>query len=346
VRAIRLPRAEFDARALTGLVLARDVRDGAGRVAIPKGTLLDAAHASRLCELAWDELHLISPGPADLHETDAGTRLSRTAAGPHVRAGVPSGGHWPLVAERRGVLEVREDPLRHLNRLEGVAVYTLYDGQVVEAGETVGRAKIVPFVIAADIIDRAEQISRAADGVIAVRPFAGTTVGAVVQESLGARAMTRFRDALQEKVLWFASRLVEPRFVAPDAAAIAAAVSDGMNAGARVVVVAGSRPMDPLDPAFAALSSLDARLERQGVPAHPGSLLWLARLGEIPIVGMPSCGLFSRATVFDLVLSRLLAEAPVDGEWLSGLGHGGFLTRDMAFRFPPYRPERERGEVT
>jgi hypothetical protein len=346
VRPIRLRRSEFAARVVEGLVLARDVRDASGRVGLSKGTLLDATHASRLCDFSWDELHLIAAASDELHETDAGTRLSRAVSGPHVRAGTPSGGHWPLAAERRGVLAVGDHPLRELNRLNGVAVYTLYDGQVVDAGEIVGRAKIVPFVIGADIIERAEAISRAAAPVLAVRPFSGAAVGAVVQESLGARAMTRFRDALQEKILWFASRLIEPRFVAPDAAAIAAAVRDVVAAGATIVLVAGSRPMDPLDPMFDALSSLDARLEREGVPAHPGSLLWLARLGEIPIVGMPSCGLFSRATVFDLVLSRLLADAPVDGEWLSGLGHGGFLTRDMAFRFPRYRPEHERGEVT
>ena len=87
------------------------------------------------------------------------------------------------------------------------------------------------------------------------------------------------------------------------------------------------------------------RLERVGVPAHPGSLLWLGRLGRVPVVGMPSCGLFSRATVFDLVLPRLLAGLPVDSQWLASLGMGGLLTRDVAARFPPYRPRQERGAV-
>ena len=44
--------------------------------------------------------------------------------------------------------------------------------------------------------------------------------------------------------------------------------------------MAGTRAMDPLDPAFVALDRLGAPLERYGVPAHPGSLLWLARLGD------------------------------------------------------------------
>lgn len=118
-----------------------------------------------------------------------------------------------------------------------------------------------------------------------------------------------------------------------------------LAAGAGVVLVAGTTAMDPLDPAFDAVQLLHGRLERVGVPAHPGSLLWLARIGDVPVIGMPSCGLFSRATVFDLVLPRLLAGLPVDSAWLATLGHGGLLTRDVAARFPPYRPRQERGAV-
>jgi molybdopterin biosynthesis enzyme len=140
-------------------------------------------------------------------------------------------------------------------------------------------------------------------------------------------------------------RVLDPCLVVPESSAIATAIDELAGQGARIVVLAGSRPMDPLDPVFQALARVGARIERRGVPAHPGSLLWLARLREIPIVGMPSCGLFSQATVFDLVLPRLLAGELVDADWLCQLGHGGFLTRDMAFRFPPYRPARARGEV-
>jgi hypothetical protein len=60
---------------------------------------------------------------------------------------------------------------------------------------------------------------------------------------------------------------------------------------------------------------------------------------------MPSCGLFSQATVFDLVLPRLLTGETLDARALASMGHGGFLTRDMAFRFPPYRAARARGAV-
>jgi hypothetical protein len=81
------------------------------------------------------------------------------------------------------------------------------------------------------------------------------------------------------------------------------------------------------------------------VPAHPGSLFWLARRVEVPILGMPACGLFSQATVFDLILPRILTGERIGSAELAELGHGGLLTREMSFRFPPYRRASNRGEV-
>jgi hypothetical protein len=345
VRGVPLARSSLDAQEVDGAILARDVYDASGRIAFHKGTVLSRDDASRLAELPWEELHLLHREPGELHEAEAGARLARVAAGPGVAPGALGRGHWPLVAAVRGILSIRTAALAETNGLDGLAVYTLYDGQVVTAGETIGRAKIIPFAVPSATMQRAEAVAAAAGGLVAVRPFAPWTVGAVVQESLGEEALARFRRALQEKVSWLGSRLLDPRLVAADAGALAAAVAALADNGAQLIVVAGSRPMDPLDPAFEALNRLAARVERRGVPAHPGSLLWLARLREIPVVGMPSCGLFSRATVFDLLLPRLLANEPVNGEWLASLGHGGLLTRDMAFRFPPYRPARSRGEV-
>jgi len=55
--------------------------------------------------------------------------------------------------------------------------------------------------------------------------------------------------------------------------------------------------------------------------------------------------MFSQATTFDLVLPRLLAGEVVGNRELAGLGHGGLLSRDMAYRFPPYREGAVRGEL-
>jgi molybdopterin biosynthesis enzyme len=262
-----------------------------------------------------------------------------------VRPGEAAGGHWPLVATTRGIVEVQRDALLRVNGSGELAVYTVSDGQVVEHEEVVARAKIIPFVVDGATLQEGVDAAVAVDGLIAVRAFVPARLGVVVLESLGSSALERFRRALEEKASWFGSSLLEPCVVARNARSIAAAMDGVVAAGAGIVLVAGTMAMDPLDPSFEAVHLLKGRLERVGVPAHPGSLLWLARVGHVPVIGMPSCGLFSRATVFDLLLPRLLAGLPVDSAWLATLGHGGLLTRDVAARFPPYRPRQERGAV-
>jgi molybdopterin biosynthesis enzyme len=86
-------------------------------------------------------------------------------------------------------------------------------------------------------------------------------------------------------------------------------------------------------------------MERHGVPAHPGSLLWVATWDGRPVVGMPSCGMFSEATTFDLILPRILAGDRIGNPELAALGLGGLLSRESAYRFPPYRANVARGEL-
>jgi hypothetical protein len=338
-----VPR-EVGADRLVGWVLCHDVRDASG-VVLHKGQPLDAAAAARLARVAGGEVHLIEPEPGDLHEDPAGERLARAVAGRGVRVRDSAGGQWALVAETRGLLEVRVDALRAVNALDGISVYTLYDAQVVDAGETVAKAKVTPLVIPEAVVREAEARAGAAGGLVTVHGFRPLGVAAVAPADLTPRARSRFEAALREKTAWFGARLVALDFVAAEPTALARALEADVAAGADVVVAAGANALDPLDPVFAALERLGARIGRRGVPAHPGSLLWLATLGGTPIVGMPSCGMFSQATMFDLVLPRILAGRPMGPEELAAFGHGGLLNRDMAFRFPPYRAGQDRGAV-
>jgi molybdopterin biosynthesis enzyme len=170
-------------------------------------------------------------------------------------------------------------------------------------------------------------------------------VGAVAPASLTPRARMRFEAVLREKLDWFGAPLARLAYPEAETAALGQAVEESIAAGARIVVVAGANALDPLDPVFTALEGVGGRLVRNGVPAHPGSLLWVARVGPIPVLGMPGCGMFSQATLFDLLLPRLLAGETVGPEDLAAYGHGGLLGREMAFRFPPYRAGRDRGTL-
>ncbi len=116
--------------------------------------------------------------------------------------------------------------------------------------------------------------------------------------------------------------------------------SDRVN----LVLTAGAASTDPTDPFFVAIEGLGGRVIRHGVPAHPGSMIWLARIGRTDLLGLPTCGAYSRATAVDLLLPRLLTGERASNRMAASLGHGGVLTRAMRFRFPPYARELEAPE--
>ena len=176
-----------------------------------------------------------------------------------------------------------------------------------------------------------------------VAGFHPTTVGVVARERLDAKQRARFEGALAQKIDWFGSRLLPLRYAGPSARSVADELHALRGEGGRVLIVAGACALDPLDPVFGGLTLLGAAMERHGAPAHPGSLLWLARWDGLPVLGMPTCGMFSQATTFDLVLPRILTGEAVGNREIAGLGHGGLLSREMAYRFPPYRANAARG---
>jgi hypothetical protein len=344
MKAVALGRAEASATALAGRVICHDVREN-GKVVVDKGQTLDDDAVRTLLRVPWTELHLLELEPTDLHEEPAGARLSAAAAGPGVEVKAYVGSQWTLAANRRGLVRVRCGALDGVNALDGMSVFSLWDRQPVEAGETVAKAKITPLAISESLIKQAEALAWAAGGLVAVEPFAPRVLGAVAKEHLEPRQRQRFESSLAEKVDWFGSRLLPVRYPAASPESVASEMEAVLDEGAEIVIAAGAGSLDPLDPIFVGLARLGGRLERHGAPAHPGSLLWLADLRGRPVLGMPACGMFSQATTFDLVLPRLLAGERVDNAALAQLGHGGLLSRDSAYRFPPYRKSAARGEL-
>ena len=127
--------------------------------------------------------------------------------------------------------------------------------------------------------------------------------------------------------------------------AVAAALRGALRSGAELVLLAGGNPMDPLDSALVALERAGGKIEKLGIPAQPGTLLWLAYAGTIPVIGAPSCGLFAKPTALDLLLPPLLTGERLSRAAVAALGAGGLITPELAWRLSPYRAKSPRGQL-
>ena len=339
------------AEALGG-VLTRDLDVAGERWA--KGRRLSAADLVRigaaLPELGTRPISVLLPEPGDVLEDDAARRLALAVGGQGLSTGEPVQSRVDLRAVEAGVVHVRATLVDRLNAIDPIEVFTVLDGRVVEAGALVASVKVAPHVVDERVIASAEAVaSRAgARGVVLVAPFRPRRIAAIVKESIRGVARNRFEASLRAKVEGLGSRLVGIDYVEdrvePVTMALAARTRARGPDRADVVLTAGSSSTDPEDPFFVALAGLGGEVVRHGVPAHPGSMLWLGRVAGVAVLGLPSCGAYSKATAADLLLPRLLSGEPPTVRTVARLGHGGILTRDQRFRFPRYARELDAPE--
>jgi molybdopterin biosynthesis enzyme len=237
-----------------------------------------------------------------------------------------------------GAVRVHAARLERLNRIDGLSIFTVFDGQLVAPGALVGSVKTGPHLVAAVDVSRAVAVAAAGGPIVDVRPYVARRVAAIVKESLAPAGRARFEAALTDKVQGLGSSVTAIAYVADDPAAAEAAFRRFLRGADRadLILTAGAASTDPADSIFTALAAVGGRVVSHGVPAHPGSMLWLGRAGRTSVLGLPTCGAYSKATAVDLLLPWLVAGEPPNRRTVARLGHGGILTRDMRFRFPPY----------
>ena len=331
---------------LAGAILTRDLTVGGKRWA--KGRRLSEED---LIALAAAEpaaaVSVLVPTGNELHEDDAALRLAKAIAGPGLEVRGPNQSRLDLIASAAGVVTVRIAELERINRLDPLEVFTVFDGQVVEKDDLVASVKVAPHLVDAGVIEAGARIAGfGSQPIVYVSAFAARRVGVVVKESVRWTQKQRFEASVRAKIEGLGSEIIDIVYVEDDPDAVETAVSRFTRGAetADLVLTAGSASTDPEDAFFVAIEALGGRVVRRGVPSHPGSMLWLARVGGTSILGLPTCGAYSMATAADLLLPRLLAGEPPSEATVARMGHGGILTRDQRFRFPRYARELDAPE--
>ncbi len=315
--------------------------DVAGRVLVHdlgpdlrKGTMLSREHLDRVRKSG--EVHVVELEPGDLHEDLAAKRLAAALSAPNLEPQPPVQSQARLIASRRGLVRVRADGVDAINALGYISVFTLMDGQAVAEGEEVAGCKVTPVAVPGRLIEAAERIAREQGTIIELLPFRPLRTFVVATERLKPKARELFRAAVTDKLGWYGADVLAVREVARTSDAVAAAYSEAADMNAELILFAGASAIDPLDPAYAELANAGGHLLQLGAPMHPGSMLWLARLGDAAVVGVASCAGFGRSSSLDLLLPFVFAYGRADAKDLLRLGHGGLIESAAGRRFPPY----------
>jgi molybdopterin biosynthesis enzyme len=139
---------------------------------------------------------------------------------------------------------------------------------------------------------------------------------------------------LRKKFSALGCEIIGQRFVSDDVEMTVNAIHEMIGQGARFVALTGGMSVDPDDQTPASIRAAGARVVTYGAPVLPGAMFMLAYMGDIPLVGLPGCVMYHNASIFDLVVPRLLAGETLTRKDIAAMGHGGFCANCPDCRYP------------
>ena len=297
----------------------------------------DICHLQRLGK---NHLYVIDLKEDEIHENQAAAILAEALAGEGiVWKDEPREGKISLLAGRDGLLSVDSPTLAAFNMVDEVMCASLHNHTLVKEGELVAATRAIPLVMKRTPIERAAAIARQNGSVLMVKPLRSARVGLVItgNEVYHGLIEDRFAPILTEKVEALGSEVASLEFAPDDAGEISRVIRSHLDRGCDLLLLSGGMSVDPDDVTRHGIRLAGATEFHYGAAALPGAMFLVAYLGEVPLMGVPACGLYHRITVLDLVLPRILAGEKIGRAELAFLGHGG-LCRDCTECSYPHCP--------
>jgi len=324
-----------------GMVLPHDVteiRKGEfkGR-AFRKGHIIRAGDIEHLKRLGKEHIYVLELGPDDVHENEAAQLMAAALAGEGTEvSGEPVEGKLSIVADRDGLLRVDVEALFRFNLLGEVMCATLHNNTPVRKGEIIAGTRLIPLLAKRRVVEEAVAVARQAGGILRVAALRKARAGLVItgNEVFHGRIKDAFEPVLRGKLEQLGSQVVQVRFAPDDAGIIAEEIRACLAAGADLIVTSGGMSVDPDDVTRMGIAQAGARDIAYGTPVLPGAMFLVGYLDQVPVLGLPACGMFHKITVFDLVLPRILAGEKIGRPELAAMGHGGLCRTCKTCLYP------------
>jgi len=296
-----------------------------------KGYVLTCRDLDHLRRLGKDHLYILKPEKDEMHEDEAAMAIADALCGPGVGwEGEPREGKIAIKATRNGLLKIDVDALMRFNLFGDVMCATQHSDKMVEKGEQVAGTRAIPLLIPRHRVDSAVAAARSAEaGVLRVLPLLEAKVGVLItgSEVYYGRIEDKFEPIIRKKVQALGGQILEVALLPDDDQMIADAANRLLDAGANILVTTGGMSVDPDDRTRFALKKAGATDIVYGSAVLPGAMFMIAYLRNVPVLGIPACGLFARTTIFDLVYPRVLAGERITRKEVAALGHGGLCIK-------------------
>lgn len=323
-----------------GMVLAHDltkiVPGQFKGAAYKKGYIIKQEDIDKLKDMGKNHINVMELTENDVHENDAAIRIGTAISGEGVYITQPSEGKVTIKAKERGLLKINLEALEAVNDVELIIIATLHNNTVVEKDQAVAGTRIIPLAIEKAKIEKVEKICIDMDTIISVKEVKPLKVGIVVtgSEVYHGRITDKFGPVLEEKVRFYGGTLLGVKYASDDSEMIQDNINSFIEQGADIILTSGGMSVDADDVTPTAIKNISDRVITYGSPVLPGAMFMIAYKGNIPILGVPACGMYHKTTVLDLTLPRALTGEVLTRKDITSLGHGGLCLNCKVCHYP------------
>jgi molybdenum cofactor cytidylyltransferase len=337
---------EIQVRDAQGSLLAHSVKHQGGM--FKKGRVLSAEDISLLEKSGVAKVFAARLEPGEVPEDEAASKVAVAISGSCAQAQEPFTGRANVHASAAGVALIDAERLRQINRLhESLTIATVAPFAAVAERQMLATVKVIPFAVPGQIVQEALKIATPGP-LVSLRPFGHCRVGLIITKLPQTKAslIEKSREAMRQRIESLGSSLCEVVVVDHAVDPVAKAVSALKAAGNELVLLFGaSAIVDRNDVLPQGLMSAGGRIVHLGMPVDPGNLLMFGRLGETPVIGVPSCARSPKVNGFDWVLERTLAGIRLEAQDIMDMGVGGLLMEIVTRPTPREGTDAESKQV-
>ncbi|MBU5434037.1 molybdopterin-binding protein [Pseudoflavonifractor sp. MSJ-37] len=301
-----------------------------------KGHIVAEEDIPVLLSMGKDHLYVWEKTEGMLHEDEAAVRLRDISINENMTATEPKEGKVELKAAIHGLFRVDVDRLFAINSLEEIMIATRHTNSVVHPGDKLAGMRVIPLIVSEDKVEAAEEAA-GDEPLMELLPFRRRTAAVITTgtEVFLGRIEDKFTPVLIDKLGKLGVEVVSHTKAPDDREKIVAAIQAAHSSGVDLILCTGGMSVDPDDQTPGAIKAAGVTVTSYGAPVLPGAMFLLGYFGDgTPVMGLPGCVMYAKATIFDLILPRVLCDVPVTKADLARLGHGGLCLGCGECRYP------------
>lgn len=289
-----------------------------------KGHVVTEEDIPVLLSMGKENLYILEMDENMLHENDAADILREICQGDNISHGEVKEGKIELFADTDGVFMLDSERLKSINTIEDIMIATRKGGTSVRKGDKLAGTRVIPLVIDRTKLDLAKQLSGGIP-LMKVLPYIMKKASIVTtgSEVFHGRIEDKFTPVLTEKLNAYGIEVI--RHITTDDAIdnITEAITKARE-GADIVLCTGGMSVDPDDNTPGAIKKSGAEIITYGAPVLPGAMILLGYYEDgVPVLGLPGCVMYAKATVFDLIMPRIAAGIRLRRADFISYGEGG-----------------------